>query len=129
MNANQKIELQANLNQFTGTQEYHRWSSLFKNHVLTDGAKYLAEKAGAYWLMDAIASYHRTCMKDEMLQGIQFWTLTVKGNKATLICERDTNNIAITQKIPFTDFPLESIKLYCAPCNESTYCVMLPSEY
>jgi hypothetical protein len=129
MNANEKNELKANLNQFTGTEQYHRWSSLFRNHVLTDGAKYLAEKAGAYWLMDAIASYHRTCMKDEMLQEMQFWTLTVKGNKATLICERDTDNVAIKQKIPFTDFPLESIKLYCAPCNESTYCVMLPSEY
>jgi len=131
MNANEKNELQANLNQFTGTEQYHRFSGLFHKHLLTDGAKYLAEKAGAYWLMDAIASHHGSCMKDKsgMLQEMQFWMLTVKGNKATLICERDTDNVAITQKIPFTDFPLESIKLYCAPCDDTNFVIMLPSEY
>jgi hypothetical protein len=126
MNAQQ---LQANLNQFTGTEQYHRFSPFFKNHVITDGVKYLAEQAGAYWLLDAIASYHRTCMKDEMLRDMQFWTLTVKGNKATLICERDTDNVAVKQRIPFTDFPLESIKLYCAPCDDTNFVILLPSEH
>ena len=121
-------ELTDNLDQFTGTVNYTRWSGLFRNHVLTDGAKYLAEKAGAYWLMDAIASYHAKCMKDPMLQGIQFWKLKVKNGKATLICERDEGDVAIKQTIPYTDFPLESITLYCAPLDGKHYVIMLPSE-
>jgi len=129
MTTEQVSELESSLSYFNGTEQYHRWSILFRNHVLTDGAKYLAEKAGAYWLMDAIASHHRSCMKDPMLQGMQFWSLSVKDNKATLICERDTDNIAIKQKIPFTDFPLSKITLYCAPLDQSNYVIMLPSEY
>ena len=39
-------EIQADLTNFTGTEAYHRWSILFRNFVLTDGAKYV--KDGAY---------------------------------------------------------------------------------
>lgn len=39
---------------FTGTTVYHLHAPRV---VLTDGAKYVAEHAEAYWLMDAIASY------------------------------------------------------------------------
>ena len=39
---------------FTGTQQYYQ---LNRHVVLTDGTRYLADEAGAYWLMDAIASY------------------------------------------------------------------------
>ena len=56
-----------NLAQFYGTSAYYRFIIL-SNLVLTDGTKYLAEVAGAYWLMDLIASYQKKCMKDEMLR-------------------------------------------------------------
>ena len=39
---------------FIGTEHYYR---LTPSAVLTDGTKYLAEGAGAFWLMDAVASY------------------------------------------------------------------------
>src|SRR5579862_343785 len=41
---------------FSGSMEWHRFN-LDRRHLLTDGALYLAEKAGAFWLMDVIASY------------------------------------------------------------------------
>jgi hypothetical protein len=44
----------AQLSNFIGTEKYYR---LTRKHLLTDGTKYLAEAAGAYWLMEAIASY------------------------------------------------------------------------
>jgi hypothetical protein len=122
-------DIKAELNQFYGTNGYTRWSPLFRNHVLTDGAKFLADKAEAYWLMDAIASYHAECMKDEMLQGMQFWTLKVEDGVGKLICERDTDDVAFSQDIPYTDFPIDEIKLYCAPLDEKHYVIMLPSEY
>ena len=114
-------ELQNALNNFTGTENYYRYYTL----RLTDGVKYLAEKANAYWLLDAIYSYQPECMKDEALSYTQFWTLTVnEDNTAVLKCERDTNDVAFTQNIPYTDFPLKRIKLYCL--NDV---VLLPSEY
>lgn len=68
-------ELQQNLNQFTGTFEYHRhWT---RRLLFTDGVQYLAENAGAYWLIDLIASHQPRCRKDAMLSSIQFWTLRV----------------------------------------------------
>jgi hypothetical protein len=110
------------LNQFTGTDGYHRFSIL-SSLVLTDGVKYMCDKAGTYWLMDIIASYQHRCKKDEMLKEFQIWTLTVKDGKGKVICERDTDDVAITQDIPYTDFPLESVKLYC---ENGVIC--LPSE-
>jgi hypothetical protein len=45
---------QSILTQFTGTEHYYR---LNRKCVLTDGTKYLAETAEAYWLLDVAASY------------------------------------------------------------------------
>ena len=42
------------LSLFTGTEHYYR---INRKCLLTDGTKYLAEGAGAFWLMDAAASY------------------------------------------------------------------------
>ena len=69
-------ELESNLPHFTGAEEYHRlrYPWLRKDFLLTDGAKYLADKAGviggtAYWLIDIIASYQREQpVKDESFQ-------------------------------------------------------------
>jgi len=122
------IELRTGLAQHYGTQGYTRFSPLCPKMVLTDGALYLAEKAGAYWLMDIIGSYQKQCQSDEMLREMQFWTLKVKDGEGVVTCERDSNDIAITQEIPFTDFPLDEIKLYVCESGENMV-VMLPSEY
>ena len=117
-------ELKRNLNQFTGTEQYHRFSIISKL-VITDGVKYLCDKANCYWLMDIISSYQSTCNKDEMLRDMQFWTVKKTGkNTAVVICERDTDDVALTQDIPLTDFPLDTIKLYC-----QNGVILLPSEY
>jgi hypothetical protein len=117
-------EIENGMAYMTGTSEYTRWSPLFRNHVLTDGAKFIAESADAYWLMDAIASYHHKCMKDDMLRDFQSWKLKVNDSAGVVSCDRDTNNRAFSQDIPYTDFPLDEIKLYV--CNGV---ILLPSEY
>lgn len=143
----QVIGLQNDLAQFYGTEQYHRWSILFKNHLLTDGVHFLCEKAQCYWLVDIIGSYHSKCMKDPMLRDMQFWTLTVnppektiesftvgavKPKKpkpmATVICERDTGNVAFRQNIPYTDFPLHQIKLWVESTGDGHWVIMLPQE-
>lgn len=47
---------QTELQQFTGSTNRYR-HSLNRTVVYSDGVQYLAENAGAYWLIDAIASY------------------------------------------------------------------------
>jgi len=115
---------EADLAQFTGTSTYYQ-------HLLgvqyTDGVHYLAERAGAYWLIDAIASWQidPRVHRDPMLQRIQFWKLVVNDDRsALLVCERDEGDIAVSQEIPFTDFPLKQVRLYF-----QNGVVLLPSEY
>ena len=45
---------ESDLWQFTGTEHWYR-HALVRNVSFTDGAKYLADHAGAYWLLDIIA--------------------------------------------------------------------------
>jgi hypothetical protein len=127
------------LNQFTGTEGYHRWSVLFPNMLLTDGAMYVAEnggQSGAYWLMDAIASHQPALRKhkDTRLQDMQFWFLKVSPDKkAVLECWADTGEgekPVVVQKIEYSDFDLPEIKLYVGPVEEGgRRVILLPSEY
>lgn len=113
--------LSADLDGFIGTEHYYRYLIGTK---LTDGTKFLADKAKAYWLMDAIASYQMYPNVRNM--GIQFWTLTVKPNRsAKLELWDDIPGTRIKiQTIPYTDFPLPKITLYC-----QDGVIFLPSEH
>lgn len=114
----------ADLAQFYGTEN---WYEHPLGILYTDGVKFVAERGGAYWLIDAIASWQSDprIRDDRMLQAIQFWTLTVNPDRsAVLCCERDTDDIALTQEIEFTDFPLQSIRLYV-----EDGVLLLPSEH
>lgn len=112
----------AQLSQFTGTERYYR---LNRKCLLTDGTKYLAEAAGAFWLMDAAASY--------LLElGTADWfvqvALKVTGSSAVLTLEDGNGGVRARQKIPYTDFPLAQQTLYACWDGEH-WVLMLPSEY
>ena len=110
------------LAQFTGTEHYYR---LNRKCLITDGAKYLAETAGAYWLLEVAASY--------LLElGTADWfvlvRLRVKDCTAELTVEDGNGIVRATQQIPFTDFPADEQILFA--CWDSEHWVlMLPSEY
>ncbi len=116
----------SDLAQFTGSEIFYRhWKGRL---VYTEGVDYLAEKGDAYWLIDAIMFYQpdkRIASRPE-LANFQLWELAVHEDKtATLTVRADSDKpAAITQEIPFTDFPLERVKLYV--CNGT---LLLPSEY
>ena len=56
------VDFKANLDEFTGTFQYHehRLANLYIN--LTDGCDYVRKEAKAYWLFDAILSHQITNM-------------------------------------------------------------------
>ncbi len=111
-----KTLVKEDLSQFTGTAKYYKHFT--GSLVYTDGVKYLADKAGAHWLIDIVASYRRK-------EPFQVWELKVADQKGVVTMKEDTDKPELVkQKIPFTDFPLESITLYLIDGV-----LLLPSEY
>ena len=103
-------ELKSHLRQFCGTENYYRYP--LNSILFTDGIKYLADNAGAYWLIDAISSYQTKNLKGNY--PFQIWELKVNtNNSCVLTMIEDTNCPEIVhQEIEYTDFSLDYIKLY-----------------
>ena len=118
------------LEQFTGSEHLYRWSAITRS-LLTDGTKYLADTAGAYWLFDAIDSHLTTRGLTENTEFVVARLVRTPGEHATdaeLLLDDGNGVIFATQKIPFTDFPLPEVKTYAA-WNGQGWTHMLPSEY
>ena len=117
---------ESDLTQFCGSSEFFQhWT---KRLIYTEGVRYMAEHGGAYWLIDAVASYQpdkRITSRPDLVD-FQLWELAVAEDKGAVLTLRSDSDqpAVITQEIPFTDFPLEQIKLYV--CNGT---LMLTSEY
>lgn len=111
------------LNQFTGTEYWYK-HPLYRKYCYTDGVKFLAEKGGAFWLIDDILMYQNM---NENLRNESFcvWSLTLndKGG-AVLTCEDGNLSFLFSTEITYTDFPLKQIKLYCID-----NVLLLTSEY
>ena len=83
-----------------------------------------SEHRRAYWLLDiiAIAQQHDASVSGEEFQ---VWNLKVHSDRsASVFCDDGNGNPFYTQEIPFTDFPLDEVKLYFA-----NNVIHLPSEY
>lgn len=109
------------LGYFTGSEEFHRYGPKL---VYTDGVKYVCEEGEAWWILDLINSYELH-VKPVIEEEFQVWRLQVdlETKEAKMICDDGNDNIIITQRIPFTDFPLKEIKFYY-----ENGILMLPSE-
>jgi hypothetical protein len=121
------LELQNNLQQFTGTEMYHK----FGPYRLTDGVKYLAEAAQCYWLFDIIHSYHRNLKSEPFViimlskkEDDSFEFGAYRDYDSDLSEEDNSHDLIISQFIEFSDFPLDEIKLYIIDGV-----ILLPSEY
>lgn len=111
------------LTQFTGTEHWYR-HALNREVLFTDGARYVADAGGAYWLIDEIALLQRYEPKVRA-EEFQVWKLAVRPDRtATLSCEDGNCSVVFAKDIPFTDFPLTEIVLWFA--NNTLY---LPSEH
>lgn len=113
----------AELRQFTGTEQWFR-HPINRKVLYTEGVQFLAERAGAYWLLDEIAiiqPYNQRIAAE----AFQLWKLTVNpDHTALLVCEDGNLNVIYRKELTFTDFPLPEIKLYF-----TDNVILLPSEY
>jgi hypothetical protein len=117
-------ELQTALRHFSGTEQYYKTG--FRTRC-TDGVYFLAENASCYWLLDiidSVAPYSDFAVAE----------LTVteeegrRSGKVVIDNGHDKRNrdykLFHTQDIEYTDFMLDSIKLYVVDGI-----ILLPSEY
>ena len=117
-----------------GSQDFHKhWLT---GIYYTDGVDFVANKAGAYWLIDAIASHQMTAkvLKEEF----QVWTLRclddLFSNRSGVLTMDDGNDAPplVTQVIEYTDFPLDTFRFYLedGSLDGVTRCkiLMLPNE-
>lgn len=99
-------EIEHALAQCYGTMQY--WKGQLLPFKYTDGVKTMWEMCDAYWLLIAIGSYRRK-------ESFQVWELKVNQDtkKAVLtMCEDSGKPYKVTQKIPYTDFPLDKMELW-----------------
>lgn len=114
-------ELQANLDQFYGTELYYI-NPLMK-FTYTEGVKYFAENAGAYWLLQEINFIY---VDLQQIGKAEFLNIKVisKDNKADIIVDDGNDNILKKKHIAFTDLPEGEWKFFL-----TNNVLLLPSEY
>ena len=110
------------LRQFTGSEQFYR-TPLFKGFIYTEGVKYLAEEAGAYWLIDHIFANQMLDVLKE--QPFQVWKIVVHENESATIHVEDGDDNRLTFfSLSYTDFPLKEFALWLVDKT-----LLLPSEY
>ncbi len=114
---------EADLSQFHGTEVWYR-HPLNRKVLFTEGVKYVADEAGAYWLLDEIALTQFTHQK-VAAEEFQVWKLKFNdtGRGASLICEDGNYNVVYTKEIDYTDFPFDGFVLWF-----ENNVIMLPGE-
>ena len=114
------------LSQFSGTDHYYK---IMPNVLMTDGAKFVADNGGAYWLMTDLAVHcAELTEKETFIVATLQVTRTATSSHAILKLDDGNDNILVEQIIEYTDFPLDEIKLY-ACYNGDMWVIMLPREY
>jgi hypothetical protein len=95
---------------FTGTTQYYRHGIGPLSLLLTDGCKHVADEGAAYWLFDVILSYQ--LYKAVCSQYLQVWRLKKQeGVYWSITCDDGNGKILVQQQIPYSDFPLDGIKI------------------
>lgn len=114
------------LREFRCTEKYHKHLFPGKSPILlTDGCNFVRNECQAWWLFDAILSYQL----EKRLRDIPFqiWELRQQRSDLSwlLTCIEDTGEKPlVSQKIEFSDFPIDSIKIWLIDGV-----ALLPSEH
>lgn len=114
---------EAELLPFTGTECWYR-HTVNRQVRFTDGVKYVADRANAYWLLDEIAMI-QMFNKQIANKRFQVWKLQVAHDlSAELLCEDGNSRIVYSKEIASTDFPGPGVTLWFIG-----HTILLPSEY
>ena len=107
------------LQQFTGTCSYYaHW---LRPLVYTDGVQYFAERAGAYWFLDIVATEIMEVHRREPFVSI---CMKVENDRAVITADDGNENLLWSRAIEWTDCPAGEWRFYL--CDNV---LMVPSEY
>ena len=116
-------KFKAELGQFTGTEHYY-FNPLYLEMHYTDGVKYLAETAGAYWVLDIIGTEFFPKQQSGEWDSFVVIKLTIAMNAMVIQVQDGNHNDYLHKNIPFTDFPEGEWALWLVDGI-----LLLPSEY
>jgi hypothetical protein len=117
-----KQDLINGLDQFYGSDTTY-YQPIYPKYRYTEGVKYLAENAEAYWLLDYIFSNQLDTVIHA--EGFQVWKIIVNADNSAVIRVEDGNKNEVKSfDLTFTDFPLKEYSLWFIGGT-----LLLPSEY
>jgi hypothetical protein len=111
---------------FCGTENWYRYEML-PGYTYTDGVRFVARQAQAYWLLDVIFSWQLDSRARR--EEFQVWRLTQVGDGARVtMTDGDSDQPVITQDIEATDFPFDEFRDGAVEMWLEGKVLMLPSE-
>lgn len=114
-----------NLRHFSGSDTFTQWSPLFRKSLLTEGALFVAEQAGAYWLFDLIESHLIINSGEHHVVA----SLSISGSSG-LVELTDGDGVCLaSQELGFTDFPSPGVTIWSVVNEHGGRTHMLPGEY
>lgn len=116
-------ELTEGMKQFYGTEQ---WFRVHAGILLTEGTKWVAENAGAYWLIADIPWSIKRLIHSHTW-GMVKMAIEPSG-RAKITVDDGNGHVYYTQEVEYTDFPLEKFSFWCVS-DGNNIIVMLPSEY
>jgi hypothetical protein len=125
---------ETDLQRFTGDLERFR-HPFVRSVIYTPGVKCVAERGGAYWLIDELAfaiaggEITKAGKREPRVLEMHFWRLTVNDQVGELTARADSDIKPFFVKgIDYTDFPLDKIDIWAAFDGEH-WTLYLPSEH
>ena len=117
------------LNQFTDSKQWHEFSTLTPDALLSDCALWVAEEGDVFWFFDIVGLFQS--INDEYNQEIfQHWIVKFEESGiVTIKCEDGNNNFIYSQVKPNEIFPFRSFDLYAAVNKDGKIKLMVPGEY
>ena len=125
----------------TGTLGYTRGCGINRGLLCTDGIMGVAQEASAYWLIDIVGSlkYEEETWKQMNEHRLIVCKLKVNLEAGTAVFtatempeDEEAPKAIYTQKIPYTNFPLEEVTMWLdmeSRSHKGEQVLFLPSEY
>lgn len=112
--------LRADLSAFIGTETWQS-HALNRNLLLTDGVRYFADEAGAWWFLDIVAT-EVFCL--HVAHPFLLITIDVRDGEADIRVSDGNDLVLFERHIHFTDAPDGLWRFYL-----TDNLLLLPSEY
>ena len=123
----QVSEIKQDLQQFSGSEIIYSFPLIKTKY--TEGMKYLATAADAYWLITDVSVIAKSLMDKSYFIIIDFKRLSIEqqdysGCMAVIEYSDGNGKVFETHRYNVTDFPLDELRMYFVDGT-----LMLPSEY